>query len=133
MATSELLEETGEEDKELQSDLNCGLEDLTQQISEFEFRFMLSGPNDRDSAIVSIHPGAGGTESQDWAQMLFRMYSRWAEKKLFKINLLDYQPGDEAGIKSVTFSVEGDFAFGFLVFTGICNSPFTLYFPDPLK
>ena len=63
---------------------------------------------------MSIHPGAGGTESQDWAQMLYRMYTRWVEKKEFKIETIDYQPGEEAGIKDVTFEVKGDYAFGLL-------------------
>lgn len=109
----ELLQDSGQ-DKELQQDLEQGLDNLHRLINEFEFTFMLSGPNDRDNAILSIHPGAGGTESQDWAQMLMRMYQRWAENKNFKIAVLDYQPGDEAGIKSVTFSIEGDYVFGFL-------------------
>ena len=75
---------------------------------------MLSGENDINNAIVSIHPGAGGTESQDWAEMLFRMYTRWAERQGYKVEVLDYQPADEAGIKSVTFAVNGDYAYGYL-------------------
>ncbi len=113
-AASELLQEAGDSDQELARDLETGLQKLNQEVEEFEFRFMLSGPHDRDSAILSIHPGAGGTESQDWAQMLMRMYSRWAEIRGFKLNLLDFQPGDEAGIKSVTLEVEGDYVFGYL-------------------
>ncbi len=113
-AASELLQEAGYSDQELTQDLETGLQKLNQEVEEFEFRFMLSGPHDRDSAILSIHPGAGGTESQDWAQMLMRMYTRWAEIKRFKLNLLDFQPGDEAGIKSVTLEVEGDYVFGYL-------------------
>ncbi len=111
-AASELLE-LGT-DTELLQDFKVGTAHLNKEIDEFEFRFMLSGPNDRDSAIISIHPGAGGTESQDWAQMLFRMYTRWAESRKFKVSLLDFQSGEEAGIKSVTFNIEGDFAFGLL-------------------
>ncbi len=107
------MEEAGE-DQELLTDLNEGIQKLNRLLKEFEFTFMLSGPNDRDGAILSIHPGAGGTESQDWAQMLMRMYQRWAERKGYKVVLLDYQPGDEAGIKSVTLNILGDYAFGFL-------------------
>ena len=88
--------------------------DLRGQIEEMEFSRMLSGPNDRYGALVNINSGAGGTESQDWAEMLFRMYSRWSERRAFKIQLLDRQPGEEAGIKSATISVEGDYAFGYL-------------------
>jgi peptide chain release factor 2 len=111
-AASDLLE-LGK-DIELLRDFEQGTTRLHKEIDDFEFRFMLSGPNDRDSAIVSIHPGAGGTESQDWAQMLFRMYTRWAEIHKFKISLLDFQSGEEAGIKTVTFNIEGDFVFGLL-------------------
>ena len=75
---------------------------------------MLSKPEDTQDAIVSIHPGAGGTESQDWAQMLYRMYTRWVEKQDFKLELIDYQPGEEAGIKDVTFEIKGDYSFGLL-------------------
>jgi peptide chain release factor 2 len=75
---------------------------------------MLGGEYDRSNAIVTVHPGAGGTESQDWAQMLVRMYSRWAERRGFKIDLIDYQPGDEAGLKSATFTMTGDYAFGLM-------------------
>lgn len=110
---AELLDMDGS-DLELKKDLDSGLAALSHEVEGFEFRFMLSGPTDRDSAIVNIHPGAGGTESQDWAQMLMRMYTRWAEAKNFKVAMLDFQAGEEAGIKSVTFSVEGEYAFGFL-------------------
>jgi peptide chain release factor 2 len=75
---------------------------------------MLSGEDDRNNAIVSINAGAGGTEAQDWSEMLFRMYTRWCERKGFKLELVDLQPGDEAGIKSVTFTASGDWAYGFL-------------------
>jgi len=75
---------------------------------------MLSGPYDRKNALLNVHPGAGGTESQDWAQILVRMYSRWAESKGFKVELLDFQPGEEAGIKNVTLRIEGEWAFGLL-------------------
>ena len=75
---------------------------------------LLSGPLDRNDSIVTIHPGAGGTESQDWAEMLLRMYLRWAEKRGYRTEVTDYQAGEEAGIKSVTFLVEGEFAYGYL-------------------
>jgi peptide chain release factor 2 len=75
---------------------------------------MLGGEHDRKNAIVAIHPGAGGTESQDWAEMLLRMYLRWTERRGFKREMMDYQPGEEAGIKSVTFTVSGEYAYGLL-------------------
>ena len=90
------------------------LEAYKNIIYEVELKLTLGRPEDLQNAIVSIHPGAGGTESQDWAQMLYRMYSRWVEKKDFKLDVIDYQPGDEAGIKDVTFEVKGDYAFGLL-------------------
>ena len=77
-------------------------------------RLLLNKEHDKNNAIVSIHPGAGGTESQDWAEMLMRMYLRWAEKKGFKVNIIDLQSGEEAGIKDVTFTVEGLYAYGYL-------------------
>jgi peptide chain release factor 2 len=83
-------------------------------VGKMEFLRMLSGPYDRNGALVSINAGAGGTESQDWAEMLLRMYARWAERKGFKIEELDRQPGDEAGIKSATIGVEGEWAYGWL-------------------
>ncbi len=83
-------------------------------IDKVEIKLTLSKPEDIQNAIVSIHPGAGGTESQDWAQMLYRMYTRWVEKQDFKLEVIDYQPGDEAGIKDVTFEIKGHFAFGLL-------------------
>ena len=90
------------------------LEAYKNIIDEVEIKLTLGRPEDLQNAIVSIHPGAGGTESQDWAQMLYRMYSRWVEKKDFKLDVIDYQPGDEAGIKDVTFEVKGDYSFGLL-------------------
>jgi peptide chain release factor 2 len=83
-------------------------------VAKMEFARMLSGPYDRQGALVSVNAGAGGTESQDWAQMLLRMYSRWAERKGFKVESLDMQAGDEAGIKSATIGVEGEWAYGWL-------------------
>lgn len=111
---SELLAGDDGRDGELLRDLENGLNRLNREFDDFEFKFMLAEPNDRDSAIVSIHPGAGGTESQDWAQMLLRMYTRWAESRGYRVALLDYQAGEEAGVKSVTFNVDGDYAFGLL-------------------
>ena len=83
-------------------------------IDDMEIKLVLGRPEDEQNAIVSIHPGAGGTESQDWAQMLFRMYKRWIEKEEFKFEIIDFQPGEEAGVKDVTFEVKGDYAFGLL-------------------
>jgi peptide chain release factor 2 len=88
--------------------------ELESEIAKFEFSSLLSGPDDFRDAIITLHPGAGGTESQDWADMLFRMYNRWVERKKFSSDLIDYQAGDEAGLKSVTIKVKGEFAYGFL-------------------
>ena len=87
---------------------------LDQQINRLSLSLMLDGKDDARNAIVSINAGAGGTEAQDWAEMLFRMYSRWVERKGYKSELIDFQPGDEAGIKSVTFTAGGENAFGYL-------------------
>jgi peptide chain release factor 2 len=108
-AWSELLAE-GEEDPELTSFLNR----LEPQLDKLELALKLSGPDDEKDAIVALHPGAGGTESQDWADMLLRMYLRWAEKNGYAIEMFDQQSGEEAGIKSATFAVRGDNAFGYL-------------------
>jgi peptide chain release factor 2 len=83
-------------------------------VSEFELELMLSGPYDKSNAILELHPGAGGTESQDWASILLRMYMRWAEDRGFKVETVDYQPGDEAGVKSVTLVIKGHNAYGYL-------------------
>ncbi|NVJ52153.1 MAG: peptide chain release factor 2 [Campylobacteraceae bacterium] len=88
--------------------------ELEQLVKSTEITVMLSSPDDSSNAIVSIHPGAGGTESQDWASMLYRMYLRWAERQNFKIELLDYQDGEEAGIKDVSFIIKGENAYGYL-------------------
>ncbi len=100
--------------EDVADDLTRGLATYTNTISAGEIRTMLSGDLDAKNAIVTIHPGAGGTESQDWAEMLMRMYLRWTERRGFKREVIDYQPGDEAGIKSVTFTVIGDYAYGLL-------------------
>ena len=96
------------------SDLDLSLDALAQQVDAAETKKMLGGEHDAANAIVSIHPGAGGTESQDWAEMLLRMYLKWAERRGFKRELLDYQPGEEAGLKSVTFTLSGEYAFGLM-------------------
>lgn len=90
------------------------LADIENSIHQLDIRRMLGGEHDRLSAILSIHPGAGGTEAQDWAQILLRMYTRWAEKKGYSVNVVDYLPGEEAGVKSVTLTVEGEYAYGYL-------------------
>jgi len=96
-------------------ELTRGLDELAQQVDEGETKKMLGGEHDRKNAIVTIHPGAGGTESQDWAEMLLRMYMRWTERRGFKREVMDLQPGEDAGIKSATFSVIGDYAYGLLL------------------
>ena len=90
------------------------LEALDQEVQAAEIKKMLGGEHDRRSAIITIHPGAGGTESQDWAEMLLRMYLRWTERRGFKREIIDYQPAEEAGLKSVTMTVAGDYAYGLL-------------------
>jgi len=95
-------------------ELQAEVAGLRAEIEELGLRHLLSGELDKNNAIVSIHPGAGGTESQDWAQMLMRMYLRWAEKHRFKTQIVDLQPGEEAGIKSATFMVSGPYSYGFL-------------------
>src|SRR6202050_1957952 len=106
----ELAKEGENVDVELRRDIDS----LRELIDKLETETLLSGSNDALNAIVTIHPGAGGTESQDWADMLLRMYLRWAERQGFETVLYDYQPGEEAGLKSVTFSVTGQYAFGYL-------------------
>ncbi|AJK90148.1 peptide chain release factor 2 [Lysinibacillus fusiformis] len=110
--TLELLRE--EPDEELQEELGKELVEFQQKMADFELQLLLSGPYDQNNAILELHPGAGGTESQDWGSMLLRMYTRWAEKRGFKVETMDYLPGDEAGIKSVTISIKGHNAFGYL-------------------
>jgi peptide chain release factor 2 len=95
-------------------DLARGLDELQREVESAETRKMLGGEYDRANAIVTIHPGAGGTESQDWAEMLLRMYLKWSEGRGFKREIIDYQPGDEAGIKSATLTLIGDYAFGLM-------------------
>ena len=108
----ELAEEAN--DGSLDAEIADGIAGLTKDLDEFELKITLSGPHDTKAAIVSIHPGAGGTESQDWAQMLLRMYLRWCERSGLKAEVVDLLPGDEAGIKSATVEVSGEYSFGYL-------------------
>ncbi|HEX7180525.1 MAG TPA: peptide chain release factor 2, partial [Thermoanaerobaculia bacterium] len=108
-AWRELLEE-GEADPEL----GQFLERLEADLDKLELQLKLSGPDDDKNAIVAIHPGAGGTESQDWAEMLLRMYLRWAEQHGYEVEMIERQDGEEAGIKSATFAVRGSYAYGYL-------------------
>jgi peptide chain release factor 2 len=108
----DLAEAEGEES--LLRELADELTQVESQIAELQTRSLLSGEHDRLGALVSIHPGAGGTESQDWAQMLFRMYLRWAERHGFTAHVLDLQPGDEAGVKDATVEIHGVYAYGYL-------------------
>jgi peptide chain release factor 2 len=103
-----------EEDEESIHDLVKDAPSLENFVTDLEIAMMLSGDDDNKDAFISIHPGAGGTESQDWASMLYRMYLRWAERNNFKVELLDYQDGDEAGLKDVSFIIHGVNAYGYL-------------------
>lgn len=110
--TFELVKE--ESDEELQAELEEEIMVLSKKMNEFELQLLLSEEYDSKNAILELHPGAGGTESQDWGSMLLRMYTRWGEKRGFKVETLDYLPGDEAGIKSVTLLFKGHNAYGYL-------------------
>jgi len=103
-----------ESDAAALAEVSPQIQSLGKRIQSFSLKLMLDGEDDGNNAIVSINAGAGGTEAQDWAEMLFRMYARWVERKGFKMDLIDFQPGEEAGIKSVTFTAGGEYAFGFL-------------------
>ena len=113
---AQVLIELGEEaeDEQALEEVRGMLPDLEQKIGQMEFARMLSGEHDASNAIVSINAGAGGTEAQDWAETLLRMYLRWCERKGFKAEITEYQPGDEAGTKGVTFTVTGAYAYGYL-------------------
>jgi len=100
--------------EDVAGDLGRALEELQQEVDGAETRKMLGGEHDHSNAIVTIHPGAGGTESQDWAEMLLRMYMKWAERRGLGREVIDYQPGEEAGLKSVTFMLSGEYAFGLM-------------------
>lgn len=110
----EVLFEFAKSDEESESDIVEELSEYESEIGEVELKLKLGGEQDISDAILTIHPGAGGTESQDWADMLYRLYSRWIERKNFKKIIIDYQPGDEAGIKDITLEVHGDYAYGLL-------------------
>jgi len=108
------LIELGQEGEDVAGEIQAELKRARAEIEAAETRTLLSGEHDGASAIVTIHPGAGGTESQDWAEMLLRMYLRWAEAHGYRTEITDYQSGEEAGVKSVTFLVEGELAYGYL-------------------
>jgi len=111
----ELLELAKEEDdSEVRNEIERHLTTIIKEVEDVEFRHMLNGDNDINNAFVSINAGAGGTEAQDWAEMLLRMYLRWAEKQNYKAEIIEILTGDEAGIKNVTFSVVGDYSYGYL-------------------
>ncbi|TCP26038.1 peptide chain release factor 2 (bRF-2) [Scopulibacillus darangshiensis] len=110
--TYELVKEEG--DSDLKKELDETIGELVQAFNSFEITMLLSEPHDKNNAILELHPGAGGTESQDWASMLLRMYTRWAEAKGFSVETLDYLPGEEAGVKSVTLLIKGHNAYGYL-------------------
>ena len=103
-----------EDDKSLEGEISSNTKRIEKEIEKFELQTLLSGKYDSNNAILTLHPGAGGTESQDWAEMLYRMYTRWAAKNGYEVKELDYLEGDEAGIKSVTFEVNGENAYGYL-------------------
>lgn len=110
--TYELIKE--ENDEELYAELTEEVANLQKKMNDFELEMLLSEPYDANNAILELHPGAGGTESQDWASLLLRMYQRWAEKKNFQVETLNYLAGDEAGVKSVTLLIKGHNAYGYL-------------------
>lgn len=103
-----------EDDEDALVDLSQEVDQLAEELEQIEFRLLLSGQHDRDDAILAVHAGAGGTESQDWAEMLLRMYTRWAERQGYRVDVLDISPGEEAGIKSATLAIAGEYAYGYL-------------------
>lgn len=109
---SELLDV--EPDEAMAKELDTELESLARAVESFELKSMLQGPDDFRDALVTIHPGAGGTESQDWAEMLMRMYTRWGEQHGYEVAILDLLPGEEAGIKSASIEIKGEYAYGYL-------------------
>jgi peptide chain release factor 2 len=110
----EMFAEASKDDEELFEVLFSDIESFEETIKAFEIEILLSGTYDAFDAILEIHPGAGGTESQDWADMLYRMYVRFAQRRKFKLEVIDYQSGEEAGIKSVTIRIKGSYAYGYL-------------------
>jgi peptide chain release factor 2 len=103
-----------EKNEEALGEAAAKVAEVTQEMARTELAQILGDPDDRRNAIVSLHPGAGGTEAQDWAEMLLRLYLRWADRRGYRKEILEYQPGEEAGVKSVTFTVEGEYAYGYL-------------------
>jgi peptide chain release factor 2 len=112
LGLTQLLEE--EPDEEMQAEVAQSIPPLEQQIEQLEFALMLSGEHDEGNAIISIHAGSGGVDAQDWAQMLLRMYLRWAERHRFRTEMYDYSDGEEAGVKSATIEITGRYAYGYL-------------------
>lgn len=112
LAILDLIGQQG--DQELEAEWIHGIQAIEQSLEAWRLEKLLSDEHDRNNAILSINPGAGGTESQDWAQMLMRMYVRWAQERNFKVDTIDLQPGDEAGIKGVTLGIAGALAYGYL-------------------
>ncbi len=108
----EMLQE--EPDPDMEVELTEGIKDLSEEMSNYELSLLLDGPYDHNDAILELHPGAGGTESQDWGSMLLRMYTRWSEQHDYHVETIDFQAGDEAGIKSVTLLIKGRDAYGYL-------------------
>ncbi len=108
----ELAEE--EDDPEALEEAETRLREVSDSLADMELRQLLGGTDDRRDAIVTLHPGAGGTESQDWAEMLLRMYLRWGDRRGYKTEIMEYQPGEEAGLKRVTFTIAGEYAYGYL-------------------
>lgn len=111
---SEELAQLSDEDESIEEEIRGELSRIDKGVASFELASMLSGKHDPSNAIVSINAGAGGTEAQDWAEMVMRMYLRWAEHKGFKADITDYQPGEEAGLKGATMTISGDYAYGYL-------------------
>ena len=103
-----------ENDAEALEETQTRLREVTVSLADMELRQLLGGTDDRRDAIITLHPGAGGTESQDWAEMLLRMYLRWGDRRGYKTEIMEYQPGEEAGLKRVTFTIAGEYAYGYL-------------------
>jgi peptide chain release factor 2 len=103
-----------EKSDEALSEATAKVGSIGKEMAQTELTQLLGGPDDRRNAIVTLHPGAGGTEAQDWAEILLRMYLRWCDRRGYRKEILEYQPGEEAGVKSVTFNVQGDYAYGYL-------------------
>ena len=111
----EVLVDWAGQGEEVGDDLQAALDAIAMEVETGEIKKLLGGEHDDKNAILTIHPGAGGTESQDWAEMLVRAYLRWAERRDFKVEIIEWQPGDEAGIKAATLTVTGDYAYGLLL------------------